>query len=79
MSNSNIMNKIQILQNEYYNTYNKNILFKTNQKFNCANLICNEIGIEKMLQKTIYIFENNKIFIDYPIFKTFAKNIDKSL
>jgi hypothetical protein len=72
MSNSNIMNKIELLQNEYYNTYNKNIIFKTNQKFNCANTICNEIGIDNMLQKTIYIFESNKIFIDYTIFKTFA-------
>ena len=71
-NNDDIMTKIVGLQNKYYTNHNKNSFFKKSQKYECADLVANKIGIETMLEKCIYVFENNKIFIDYTLFKAFA-------
>lgn len=63
---------IENIQNNYYNSHTKNRFFKKSQKYECADLVTNMIGIDTMLEKTIFVFDNNKIFIDYPAFKTFA-------
>lgn len=72
MQVNNIMETINDLQNQYYNIHSKNSFFKKSQKYECADLVTNKIGIDSILEKCIYIFDNNKIFIDYLIFKTFA-------
>lgn len=72
MQDNNIMETIHNLQNQYYNINNKNSFFKKKQKYECADLVTNQIGIDTMLTKCIFIFDNYKIFIDYTIFKTFA-------
>jgi hypothetical protein len=72
MQDNNIMETIHNLQNQYYNINNKNSFFKKKQKYECADLVTNQIGIDTMLTKCIFIFDNSKIFIDYTIFKTFA-------
>lgn len=72
MSHPDIMATIEGLQTKYYNIHNKNTFFKKSQKHNCADLVANQIGIDTILSKCIFVFDNNKIFIDYLIFKTFA-------
>ena len=72
MQDNNIMETIHNLQNQYYNINSKNSFFKKKQKYECADLVTNQIGIDTMLTKCIFIFDNSKIFIDYTIFKTFA-------
>ena len=72
MQDNNIMETIHNLQNQYYNINNKNSFFKKKQKYECADLVTQQIGIDIMLTKSMFIFDNSKIFIDYTIFKTFA-------
>jgi hypothetical protein len=69
---SPIMATIEELQEQYYKINNKNTFFKKKQKYECAELVTTQIGIDTILEKCIYIFDNNKVHIDYPIFKTFA-------
>ena len=71
-TSTDMMATIESLQEQYYKINNKNSFFKKTQKYECADLVTNKVGIDIMLEKCIYIFDNNKIYIDYPIFKTFA-------
>jgi len=65
----NIANK----QNQYYAEHGKNTIFKKNQKQDCAEMICQTIGINELVRKTAYIIpETNKVYFDYTIFKTYA-------
>lgn len=69
---SPIMTAIEELQQKYYKTNNKNTFFKKKQKYECADSVTNQIGLDIILNQCIYVFDNNKINIDYTIFKTFA-------
>jgi hypothetical protein len=67
------INKITNLRNQYYSDSGKNVLFKNKQKMECATTICNSIGLEQIIDKTIYCVPNsNKVFFDYTIFKMYA-------
>lgn len=66
-----IIDNISKLQQEYYSTHNKNILFKKNQKYDCANSISQQIDITTLFQKTIYILKEGHVFFDYTILKTY--------
>lgn len=67
-----VMTMIEKIQDKYYNNNKKNSFFKKSQKYECADLVTNTVGIDTMLEETIFVFNNNKIFIDYAVFKTFA-------
>lgn len=69
---TDLMSTIEGLQKQYYKMNNKNSFFKKSQKYECADLVTNQIGIDTILSKCIYVFDNNKIYIDYSVFKTFA-------
>jgi len=71
-TSSPTMVAIQELQQKYYQMNNKNTFFKKKQKYECADLVTKQIGLDIMLKKCIYVFDNNKVYIDYTIFKTFA-------
>ena len=65
--------RIEELTNQYYSDNKKNTFFKSSQKMECATTVTNEIGIDALIQKTIYIIPNtNCVFMDYTIFKTYA-------
>jgi hypothetical protein len=65
--------KIEELTNQYYSDNKKNMFFKTNQKMDCAAQVTNQIGIDELIQKTIYLIPNtNSVFMDYTVFKTYA-------
>jgi hypothetical protein len=75
MSNTNSINITELnkIQENYYNSNSKNILFKKTQKFDCAKEICKNIDINAVLSKTIYIVPNtNSLYMNYPLFKLFA-------
>jgi hypothetical protein len=71
-SNENIIENIAKLQEEYYSKNNKKFFFKQNQKKECANKIIDNIDIQILFNKTIFIIPEKKIiYFDYTIFKTF--------
>jgi hypothetical protein len=64
-----IMNKINSLKNEYYLENKKNIIFKNNQKFDCANTIVQNINKPDLFNSIIKLNEN-QMHINYAMFKT---------
>jgi hypothetical protein len=73
MNGNSLLSRIETLQTEYYNDSKKAVFFKKQQKEECASSICNDVGLEKMLEHTVFIVPNtNKVYFDYTIFKTFA-------
>lgn len=65
--------KITKLQNDYYNQNAKSMFIKNQQKLHCAQNISENLQLEHLLAKMVYIIPNtNKICLDYAIFKTFA-------
>ena len=70
---SDFLNKITKLQNDFYSKNPKNVLFKSQQKTNCASAVSTQMDMNTLIQNTVYIINNtNKIFIDYTIFKVYA-------
>ena len=65
--------RIEELTNQYYSDNKKNTFFKSSQKMECAATITNQIGIDDLIRKTIYVIPNtNCVFMDYTLFKTYA-------
>lgn len=72
-TNETLLDKMNELQKQYYNSNQKNTFFKKSQKLDCSKEICKKIDVNEMIAKTIYVIpETNKIYIDYTIFKLFA-------
>lgn len=68
-----IENDIQSVQDKYYQEHTKNTFFKKAQKKDCANKVIDEVGLNNLIEKTIYYQEGtNVIWLNYPIFKTFV-------
>jgi hypothetical protein len=68
-----LIDEITKIKNEYYSTSNKNVFFKSSQKQNCATIITDKMGINQMLDNTVFIITNtNKVYLDYTIFKLYA-------
>ena len=64
---------VERLQTNYYQATKKAIFFKRQQKEECATAVCHNIGIEQMLQYTVFIVPNtNKVYFDYTVFKMYA-------
>ena len=68
---ADILKKIESARNEYYTENQKNIFFKKQQKFDCAETITNNIDIDAIMP-FIFKVEQNTIKINYNIFKTVA-------
>jgi hypothetical protein len=61
------------VQTDYYQTHNKNTFFKKQQKFECAEMVCNRIPLESLINQTCWIIPNmNQMVFDYRIFKMYA-------
>ena len=72
MEQRDLLTNIQQLQNNYYDENNgKNILFKKKQKDDCANQVSQQVGLDNLLQYSVYILNDNEIHIDYTVLKTF--------
>lgn len=66
-----IMDNITKLQEEYYTKNNKNVFFKKNQKYECANMISQQIDISLLFNKTLYVLNKGDIYFDYMMLKTY--------
>ena len=66
---SDILEKINALKGEYYSTNKKNILFKNDQKFDCANTIVQNMNMTELFNSIIQI-NNNEFLCNYSLFKT---------
>lgn len=67
------LQKIANQQKNYYDEHGKNMFFKKNQKQDCAEAVCRNIGFDELLQKTSFIIPNtNKVYFDYTVFKVYA-------
>ena len=64
--------QLQDFQEKYYEKNKKATFFKNNQKFDCANEISKNFSLEDLINRSVYIQDNNKIIVHYPIIKTFA-------
>lgn len=72
---SNILDEIDKIKANYYESQGKNILFKKAQKMDCAKEICQKMNINDLFHRTIFIIPNtNKIVFDYNIFKLYANS-----
>jgi len=73
MSDNNIESKIQSAQDKYYQDHTKHRFFKKTQKLDCANKVIDEVGLNDLIEKTMYYQEGtNVILLNYAVFKTFA-------
>lgn len=71
--NENIIENIKRIQDGYYSVSKKTLFNKKELKNNCAELITQNISLNELVSKTIYIIpDTNIVFVDYTIFKTFA-------
>ena len=68
---SSFIADITKLQEEYYEKNNKNILFKKNQKYDCASNITQQYDVNILFQKTLFVLKSGDIYFDYTIFKTY--------
>jgi hypothetical protein len=66
-----VINHIVQLQEKYYNKNNKNIFYKKDQKLDCANMISQQLDINFLFEKTLFILHHGEIYFDYTIFKTY--------
>jgi len=73
--NADMISNINRLQQEYYEKNNKNIFFKKNQKYDCANIITQNINVQQLFEKTLFVLNHNstesEIYFDYTVFKTY--------
>jgi len=79
MSNNNdaypdIDTTISQIQTEFYSQSGKNMVFKKQQKYDCASQVSAQIPLELLLRRTCWVLpdEINSVYIDYPIMKTYA-------
>ena len=66
-----ILKKINGAKQEFYQSNQKNILFKNKQKFDCAASIMSNINEEEVF-KNIVMIENDFLIMNYPVFKLVA-------
>ena len=69
-TDQNILDKINSMKSDYYSANSKNILFKNQQKFECAQSIIQNIDVLALFNMIIKVNEQNQIHINYSVFKT---------
>jgi len=75
-----IQEKITEVQDEYYSTNTKNMIFKNKQKMDCANQVSQNIDIKELFRHTLYILPNTPfVYFDYTIFKTYMSETNFEL
>ena len=73
MTDKNVLkDQINLIQNTYYDENNKHRFIKTKQKFSCAENVATKVGIDNLIEKSIYYDNDNDLFFDYTIFKSYA-------
>ena len=71
--NNEFLSKISQLQTDFYSKNGKNVIFKKQQKLDCASAVSQQLSIDDLLNQTVYIIPNtNKVYFNYTIFKLYA-------
>lgn len=66
----NILDKINSMKSDYYSANSKNMLFKTQQKFDCAQSIIQNMDLNALFNTIIKVTDQNQIHFNYSVFKT---------
>jgi hypothetical protein len=66
-----IIDDITKVKDAFYKQNNKNIIFKKDQKNECASFISQQIDCSVLFEKTLFIIKYSEIYFDYTIFKTY--------
>jgi hypothetical protein len=68
----NLEEQLAAYRKTYYDSNQKNTIFKKAQKMDCAKQISQNFSLQQLLDKSVYIVENsNFIYIDYPLIKQY--------
>lgn len=68
-----IIDQMNVLKNQYYAENEKNIFFRNKQKNKVASIINENMNINDILGKTMFIMKNDDcIYFDYTVFKLYA-------
>jgi hypothetical protein len=70
-SDSSILNRIESARKNYYDEKPKNLLFKKQQKFDCAESVTSNLDLAAVLP-FVFRVEGNTIFFNYTVFKAIA-------
>jgi len=65
------INQLQGLKTEYYESNSKKMLFRKQEKFDCASQIAQNIDMNLAFQRMLVVNEN-VIYLNYPVFKMVA-------
>lgn len=69
----NLLNDLEKFKSQYYSDNKKNTIFKSAQKTELTNRVCEQFGLDDLFVRTSYIIPNtNKVYINYPALKLFA-------
>jgi hypothetical protein len=69
----NLSNDLEKFKLQYYSDNKKNAVFKTTQKTDLANRVCDQFGLDELFVRAAFIIPNtNKIYVNYPILKLFT-------
>ncbi|MFY7728467.1 MAG: hypothetical protein ACOVRN_03010 [Flavobacterium sp.] len=69
----NLLNDLEKFKSQYYSDNKKNTLFKSAQKADLANRVCEQFGLNDLFIRTSFIIPNtNRVYINYPALKLFA-------
>ena len=66
-----ILMKIQAAKSDFYASNQKNVLFKKNQKFDCATNVMEGLDENEVFNR-IFMTRNNEFVFNYAVFKTVA-------
>jgi hypothetical protein len=69
LENNDILDRINALKNNYYCENKKNLFFKKDQKFDCAQIITQQFNTNELF-KNILLINQNKLCFNYTLFKT---------
>jgi len=74
MSEDRTIQTVIQLRDKFYDETRKHVIFnKDKQKFECGEVIQQQIAFETLMQKTFWIVPNtNKVYFDYSVFKLYA-------
>lgn len=72
-SETDFENTIVKLKTNYCSINKRPLFFKNSFNKNMAKVVCEEIGLETLLKKTIFVVQNTKIiYLDYTVFKQYC-------
>ena len=67
-----LLNDLEQFKSKYYTDNKKNVIFKTAQKADLANRVCEQYGLNELCVRTAFIIPGTpKVYINYPLLKLF--------